>query len=134
MFSAPTDKTRPASPVFCRRRDWLALCLVLAAALAAFALAGGFAGAPGAAAEVRVAGQTVARLPLAQNAALPVEHNGHHLTVRVADGQVWVNADCPDRLCEAMSPAARPGQSIVCLPAGVSVTVTGAAAPDGVAY
>lgn len=49
-----------------------------------------------------------------------------HLTVHIEGGEVWVtDADCPDKTCVAVGRISRAGQSIVCLPSGVVVTITG---------
>lgn len=49
-----------------------------------------------------------------------------HLTVHVSDGRVWVtDADCPDKTCEHTGEISRAGQTIVCLPNGVVVSITG---------
>ncbi len=48
------------------------------------------------------------------------------LTVVITNTSVCViNAACPDKLCEHSGEITRAGQSIVCLPAKVSVTVQG---------
>ena len=48
------------------------------------------------------------------------------LTVVIEDGCVWVtDANCPDKTCEHSGKISRAGQSIVCLPNGVTVTVNG---------
>ncbi len=49
-----------------------------------------------------------------------------HLTVHIEGGAVWVtDADCPDKTCVAVGKIDRAGQSIVCLPSGVVVTILG---------
>lgn len=47
-----------------------------------------------------------------------------HLTVHIDGGMVWVtDADCPDKVCVNTGTITRSGQSIVCLPSGVVVTI-----------
>lgn len=61
-------------------------------------------------------------LSLDKDAELRLEH----LTVHVSNGRVWVtDADCPDKTCEHTGEITRAGQSIVCLPSGVVVSITG---------
>lgn len=49
-----------------------------------------------------------------------------HLTVRIEGGFVWVeDADCADGTCERTGKISRAGQSIVCLPNGITVTIGG---------
>ncbi|MBD5132197.1 MAG: NusG domain II-containing protein [Clostridiales bacterium] len=48
------------------------------------------------------------------------------LTVHIDGGYVWVtDADCADKVCEHTGRISRAGQSIVCLPNGVVVTIVG---------
>lgn len=49
-----------------------------------------------------------------------------HLTVHIEGGAVWVtDADCRDRTCEHTGRITRAGQSIVCLPNDVVITING---------
>ena len=54
--------------------------------------------------------------------------------IEVSGGRVRVrDADCPDRLCVRMGWVSRDGESIVCLPHKLVVTVRGGeAGPDAV--
>lgn len=48
------------------------------------------------------------------------------ITVVIKNGEVWAtDADCPDKTCERTGKISRPGQSIVCLPNGVVVSIVG---------
>lgn len=61
-------------------------------------------------------------LPLGKDGDVQLEH----LTVHIRGGKVWVSdADCPDKVCERTGEIGRSGQSIVCLPNGVAVRITG---------
>ena len=58
--------------------------------------------------------------------------NGYTLTLTLfPDGAEMTHADCPTQDCVRTGRVTRPGQSIVCLPARVSVTLAGRA-EDGV--
>ena len=60
--------------------------------------------------------------PLDKDAEIPLDC----LTVRISDGKVWVtDANCPDKTCEHTGKISRAGQSIVCLPNGVTVSISG---------
>ncbi|MCH5163214.1 MAG: NusG domain II-containing protein [Clostridiales bacterium] len=49
-----------------------------------------------------------------------------HLTVRVKSGKVWVtDSDCRDHTCEHTGKISRAGQSIVCLPNNVVISING---------
>lgn len=64
---------------------------------------------------------TVTR-PLSVDADIELQH----LIVHIKGGKVYVtHADCADKICEKTGAISRAGQSIVCLPNAVTVTVTG---------
>ncbi len=60
--------------------------------------------------------------------------DGHNKVV-IADGEVWMEeADCPDKLCISQGKISRSGQTIICLPNKVMVTIKGGKSEyDGVA-
>ena len=78
---------------------------------------------------VTVDGQLTATIPLTVDATLPIgTGKGFLNVVEVADGRVRVaEADCPDRLCVRQGWIAYDGESIVCLPHKLVVTVRGTA-------
>lgn len=91
----------------------------LSAALIALAL---WLFAPrGMTAVIRVDGAEITRLSLSEDTELTV--NGTH-TVTIRDGEVWVtSAPCRDRICVEHPPISREGETIVCLPYTLTVTV-----------
>ncbi len=97
----------------------LVASILLAAALLAVVW---YAATPrGRVAVVTVAGEEYARLDLTTDTTLSVE--GTH-TVVVENGKVRVvAAPCPDQICVHHAPISRIGETIVCLPAQVIVTV-----------
>ena len=49
-----------------------------------------------------------------------------HITVHIESGKVWVtDADCTDKVCEHTGIIARAGESIVCLPHGIVISING---------
>ena len=49
-----------------------------------------------------------------------------HICVHIQGGKVWVTgADCSDKICERTGEISRAGQSIVCLPNNVVVSISG---------
>lgn len=61
-------------------------------------------------------------LSVTDNAVIELEH----LTVHVENGKVWVtDSDCPDKICEHTGAIERAGESIVCLPNGIVISVNG---------
>ncbi len=70
---------------------------------------------------VTVEGEVVARLDLSMDTAIQLD-TGH--TVAVSDGRVLVvDAPCPDHICVHHPPISRAGESIICLPYRLIVTV-----------
>lgn len=52
------------------------------------------------------------------------EDNLHHNRLVIRDGKAWMeSASCPDGICVAHKPIFRDGESIICLPNRVVVTV-----------
>ena len=73
-------------------------------------------------------GETVERCALCNYEGGTYESRGYTLTVAVENGAVRVSeSDCPNQDCVHSGAISRAGQSIVCLPARVAVTLEGAA-------
>ncbi len=73
-------------------------------------------------------------ISLKKNAEYQIYSQGVSLTVCVKDGEVFVSeSNCIDSICRNTRPISRAGQTIVCVPAGVLIRVTGeGGAVDGV--
>ena len=112
------------------RNDLLLIAALLLAALGLWALLR-LTKPAGAEAVVTVDGETVAVLPLDGDTVLNVgADRGFSNTVEVSDGRVRVrDADCPDRLCVRQGWLSRDGESAVCLPHKLTVTVRGGETP-----
>ena len=79
---------------------------------------------PGGVAEIRYDGQVVARVSLSQNQVFSIAQDP---TVRfeVKDGRIrFVEATCPDKICEEAGFLSRVGDTAACLPRKTVVTVT----------
>ncbi len=73
---------------------------------------------------VTVAGETVMELPLDADGSFPIDTDGGHNVLVIEDGSARMSeADCPDRLCVKTGAIRWAGESIVCLPHQVVVTV-----------
>ena len=74
-----------------------------------------------------VDGEMVQTLPLDTDASVTLKADqGHYNTVVVEDGRVCVfQADCPDQVCVRQGWIRYEGESIVCLPHRLVVTVQG---------
>ena len=81
---------------------------------------------------LRVDGRDIVRIPLTEDRQYPVETDGTVTNVlRIEDGAVrMVEADCPDHLCIHRGAIRHVGDSIVCLPNRVVVTISGEDALD----
>lgn len=108
-----------------RRGDgWLAAAVLAATvALAAYLW---LSPRRGAVVEISVAGRVTETLPLDVDAQRLIAGEGGVNRLVIENGTVWIaEADCPDALCVHHAPISRPGQSILCLPHRVAVTVAG---------
>lgn len=95
----------------------LLLALVLYLVLGASRQEGGFA-------VVRVDGLETARYALTAEGTYPL--NGGSNVLVISGGQAWLSeANCPDLLCVKQGKIHYTGQSIICLPNRLSVTVEG---------
>ena len=122
--------TKPSSPELRPNRyDALVVLVVLAlaAALAVRPFLAARAPQSGALTVVVSAdGQELDRLPLAQFGTHTYANNGYTLTVTATGGAVSVTqSDCPGQDCVHSGAVSRAGQSIVCLPEQVIVTLEG---------
>ncbi len=112
--------------VFERRTLVRDICLIAALALIGLCLLlfTGRGSSKGSVVQVAVDGEVVLSIPLSRDGSYSV--NGGSNTIEVKDGRVSiVDADCPDRLCVRQGWIDGKGQSIVCLPNRVIVTVVG---------
>ena len=86
----------------------------------------------GATVKIEVNGETVGEYPLGLNRDYTV--NGGTNILRVEDGRAYmIHSDCPDHTCEMTGKISYVGQTIVCLPNKVSVTIIGES-DDGVDF
>ncbi len=70
-------------------------------------------------------GEVFREISLNENSVIPIETEFGKNTVVIEEGEVFVtHSNCPDRLCEKDS-ISKSGESIVCLPNRLSVTVEG---------
>ena len=129
MTSRPLPETRP--------KIWDGLVAAAVIALAVI-VAVGFYAPKKADGPLRVVisaeGETLEQGTLLELSGTRVYTNrGYTLTVEIADGAVnVVDSDCPGHDCQHTPPISRSGQSIVCLPAQIVITLEGASsdAPD----
>ena len=103
-------------------RLWDVLLIVVLVALVGVTVYFALVPKEGSFAEIYVDGKLYQKVSLSKNATIELEH----LTVTVTNGEVCVfDADCPDKICEKRGAISREGESIVCLPNKVVVTIAG---------
>ncbi len=115
-------RTRPAT------LDFIILAAVCALALSLFALPFLRPQGQTVTVSVRSGGETAVfrECDLSAEQSFEVKNNGIVLTVTVEGGTVCVShSDCDDRVCVNSGRISRSGQSIICAPAGVVITVSG---------
>ncbi len=106
----------------------IAVLLLLGGALALFLRAarqgGGYV-------SVRVDGELLMELPLGEDARIVLGEGGHTNTLVIENGTAQVTAaDCPDQICVRQGAVRFAGESIVCLPHRLVVTVEGGTPSD----
>ncbi len=97
--------------------------LIVGAVIVIAAFAGGD---PGQRVDVAVDGQQIASYPLAENRTVTIQGKGGANVLVIENGAAFIqDADCPDRLCVRQGKIDRSGQSVICLPHKVVVSVAG---------
>ena len=106
----------------------VAVLLILGGALALFLR---FTRQAGVTVAVQIDGKLVMELPLSEVTELVLGEGTHTNTLVIRGGTARVvDASCPDRLCVGQGAVQYAGESIVCLPHKLVVTVRGGPPPD----
>lgn len=106
----------------------IAVLLILGGALALFLW---FTRQTGGYASVQVDGETLMELPLNKDARIVLGEGEHTNVLVIEDGTAQViEATCPDQICVRQGAVRYAGESIVCLPHKLVVTVEGGAQND----
>lgn len=104
-----------------KKNLWFVLAALALAALVFFLF---HRGGTGAVARVDVAGGQTLRLPLNEDGTFSIEGAALPVTLQVKDGAVrFINSVCPDHICEHTGWLQLEGETAICAPAGVVVTV-----------
>ena len=110
--------------ILLRRADALLIGALLVISLLLFVFFRFFVGA-GAYAVVTVDGRETARYPLSEPGRFELNGGTNILVIENGEARV-VEAHCPDKLCVRQGAISRSGETIVCLPNKLVVTVVGA--------
>lgn len=80
---------------------------------------------------VQIDGEPVMELPLSEDARIVLGEGGHTNTLVIENGAAQVvEASCPDQICVRQGAIRYEGESIVCLPHRLVVTVEGGQTND----
>ena len=113
----PTEKRK-------RKND----VILIAALTLTFALIGAcllLLGKQGDTVTVTVDGKLYGEYPLARDTEVEILSEGGHNLLVIRDGAALVeDASCPDGICAAHRPISRNGESIICLPNKVVISVS----------
>ena len=75
---------------------------------------------------IRSDGKIVKELPINKDAVFEVKSKEGHLFVEIKNGKVRVtNSTCKDKLCEKEGWISNVGESIICLPNRISISIIG---------
>lgn len=92
----------------------------------------------GANAQITVNGEVYRTIPLDQDTTLTIPSDGGHTNIlTIHDGYADItDADCPDRLCVHQKKISKKGETLVCLPHKVVISIISGkqSQTDGVAY
>ena len=122
----PDQKQAPISRL--RRGDMILLAAALALALLLFLGYRFFFNKPGGAVEIAINGTPTKTLPLNENTTYRIntESHGksHENILEIRDGHASIaEADCPDKLCVHQKKISKKGETLVCLPHKIVVSV-----------
>lgn len=124
---------------FFRKGDIIAVAVIAVLCIALFLGLYVFNSNKGTFVQIEQNGSVIATLPLDEDAVYNIETNSKITnTIEIKDGEASVSyADCPDQICANHAPVSLAGESIICLPNKVVVSVVGSdgneSQPDGVA-
>ena len=111
-----------------RKNDILFAAAVLVTAVVVYLAVYGIYGRRGVTVQVMKDGEVYAEYPLYEDRKVQIDYGqqeGMNVLV-IADGSVSVTeADCPDKLCVKQRAISADGESIVCLPHKLVITVVG---------
>ena len=81
--------------------------------------------------KISLNGKEFGTYSLAEDKEVTVEKDGHVNKVVISGGKVWMeSASCKNQICVHTGKISNAGQSIVCLPNRVSVTIEGKGGQD----
>lgn len=107
-----------------KKADFILIGAVAAVAAVLFLCLYVFNSGSGDYVQIEVDGVVTDTLSLSQDTVREIETNGGTNTLVISDGSaVMTQADCPDGICADHKPINKTGESIICLPHKVIVTI-----------
>ncbi|MGI6563371.1 MAG: NusG domain II-containing protein [Clostridia bacterium] len=113
--------------------DILIFAVIICISVAIFASFRIRTGAGHAVAQIIRDGEVIRTIDLDQvDEPIIIELKGKYNNIIIAEERTirFERSDCPDRICEKMGRISRPGQTAVCVPAGVIINIIGSAEDD----
>lgn len=104
-----------------KKNDYILIAVILAVAAIIFGVYSFMHKDEGAVVQISIDGKIVEEYPLDQDKTIPI--NDTNVLV-IKDGKAdMIEADCPDQICVKQKAISKNGETIVCLPNKIVVTV-----------
>ena len=114
----------------CHKSDFILGAALLAAALCLFLVFRNLE-KPGGTVTVKQGKEIVAEYSLTEDGEYVFESFYGSNTLVIKDGEAWVcDSTCKDHICEKTGKISKKGETIICLPNTLFITVTDGATPD----
>ena len=127
MKLLPKMKPPPEKGTLLKKQDLFLAAVLLFLALSALLARNFMTGPPAVTAQISVDGAVTNTLDLAKDQEITVtSKNGGSNTLVIQNGEIWCSqASCPDQICVHQGKKQRDGDTIVCLPNQMIVTIIG---------
>ena len=121
------NETSPEKGTLLKKQDLFLAAVLLFLALSALLARNFMTGPPAVTAQISVDGAVTNTLDLAKDQEITVtSKNGGSNTLVIQNGEIWCSqASCPDQICVHQGKKQRDGDTIVCLPNQMIVTIIG---------
>ena len=107
-----------------KKQDFILIFALLAVAVVAFFVISNVISKDGAKVQVLVDGEIFYEYNLDENGEYSIETDMGANTLVIKDKKAYVSeADCPDKLCVKQGEISKSGQSVICLPHKLVVTI-----------
>ena len=114
-----------------KKYDFIIIAAVLAISGALFFFLYGAPSHSGKYVEIEINGSVSQVLALDEDRVLEIETEGGKNTLEIKDGYAKITeADCPDKICQKHQKICRSGESIICLPHKLVISITDKSGDD----